>query len=90
MSIRRPRPQPQTKSDPLHWAHLFTRARLRKGWTYRRLALEADINYETAVLACTKGHCMGQTILKLAHALNLSVIPPLPRILTAQQAQYGR
>lgn len=90
MSIRRARPQPQTKTDPLHWAHLFTRARLRKGWSYQRLCLEADISYETAIHACTRGDCLGHTILKLAAALDLAVIPPFPSILTAQQAQHGR
>ncbi len=90
MSIRHARPEPQTNTDPLHWAHLFTRARLRKGWSNQRLCLEADLDYVTVVRACTKGHCHSQTILKLAAALGLIVIPPLPAILSAREAQYGR
>ena len=81
---------PKDRDDPKHWAILFTRARLRKGWTYQRLSLEAEVGRDTVINACLRGECKGQTILKLAHALDLIVIPPLPTILTAQQAQYGR
>lgn len=77
--------------DPRHWAVLFTRARLRKGWSYVRLALEAGTTERTTITACTTGHCNSTTALKLSTALGLQLtLPPQTPILTAQQAQYGR
>jgi hypothetical protein len=90
MSIRRTRPQPSSPTDPAHWALLFTRARLRKGWSYIRLSAEAEVCYTTTVKACLTGHCDGCTILKLATALGLMVIPTLSQPLSAHQAQHGR
>lgn len=85
----RPRPIPDGPTDPQHWANLFTSARLRKGWSYQRLACEADIAYSTSVLACTTGQCSSRTALKLITALGLLLILPAPAILTAHQAQRG-
>ena len=90
MSIRRPRPTPDSPTDPLHWAHLFTRARLRKGWGYTRLEAETGLFHSTVVRACTTGQCSADTALKLIDALGLILSLPQPHILTAQEAQHGR
>ncbi len=77
--------------DPKHWAILFTRGRLRKGWSYVRLATEAGTTERTTITACTTGHCNSTTALKLSVALGLLLsLPPLPTVLTAREAQHGR
>lgn len=85
----RQRPTPTSPTDPLNWADLFTRARLRKGWSYARLVCEADLPEITVKRACTTGRCHSATTLKLALALGLNVIPPFQPPLTGAQAQRG-
>jgi hypothetical protein len=80
---------PDDPTDPKHWAILFTRARLRKGWSYVRLSIEAETSHWATVNACLRGTCDGKTILKLAAALEINVIPPFTPPLTARQAQHG-
>lgn len=79
-------------ADPRRWAILFTRARLRKGWSYLRLATEVGTSEKVVINACATGRCYSSTALKLAVALDLTVFsfPPPPAVLTAQQAQHGR
>ena len=86
----RPRPIPDGPTDLQHWANLFTSARLRKGWSYQRLACEAELAFSTTHQACTTGQCSSRTALKLVTALGLMLTLPAPaRVLTAQQAQRG-
>ena len=86
----RPRPIPDSPTDLQHWANLFTSARLRKGWSYQRLACEAELAFSTCFLACTTGHCSSRTALKLITALGLMLtLPAPPHVLTGQQAQRG-
>ena len=69
------RPTPASPTDPKHFALLFTRARLRRGWTLIRLSTEAEVSCDTAMRACTHGRCSSTTALQLAHALGLQLIP---------------
>jgi hypothetical protein len=85
----RPRPEPQGPTDLRHWANLFTRARLRKGWSYQRLACEAGISYKSTERACTSGRSSTDSALKLASALGLMLILPTQNVLTGHQAQRG-
>lgn len=85
----RPRPIPESPTDLAHWANLFTRARLRKGWSYVRLATEAGVSEPTCLRACLTGRCSSDTALKLSASLGLILILPTTAILTAQQAQRG-
>jgi transcriptional regulator with XRE-family HTH domain len=85
----RPRPEPQSPTDLRHWANLFTRARLRKGWSYQRLACEAGISLASVERACSTGRSSTDSALKLASALGLMlVLPPTP-VLSGHQAQRG-
>ena len=80
-----------TPDDPRLWAQLFTRQRLRKGWSYVRLSVEAGLSERVTVHACTTGRCHGTTALKLVHALSIVLtLPPPPRVLSAHEAQHGR
>ena len=77
--------------DPRQWGRLFTRARLRKGWSYTRVACESRLTERTVITACTTGRCNSASALKLAVALGILVaLPDPPPILTAQEAQHGR
>lgn len=81
----------EDEGDPRLWALLFTRARLRKGWSYTRLAVESGIPMRSSIRACTTGHCNSLTALKLAVTLGLILaLPEPPKPLTAHQAQFGR
>ena len=69
------RPTPASPTDPKHFALLFTKARLRRGWTLIRLSTEAEVSCDTAMRACTHGRCSSTTTLQLAHALGIQLIP---------------
>jgi hypothetical protein len=83
-------PTPQGPTDTTHLAILFTRARLRKGWSYEKLAVESELGYRTATMACRTGRCSSETALKLIVTLGLSLVMPQSQPLTASQAQFGR
>ena len=85
----RPCPTPASETDPQTWAVLFHRARRRKGWTYDRLALESDLSSATIYRACRSGRISAQTALKLAHALNLTLVTPLPLPLVQMAASLA-
>lgn len=85
----RTRPEPQGPTDPRHWALLFTRARLRKGWSYVRLSVESEIDRDTVINACIHGRCSSRTLLKLMHALDLMPALPQVALLTRQHAHRG-
>jgi transcriptional regulator with XRE-family HTH domain len=77
--------------DPRHWAQLLSRARLRKGWSYRRLATAAGLSEPAVIHACLTGRSHATTVLKLANVLGLLlVLPPPPPVLTAREAQGVR
>ncbi len=83
-------PAPESPTDTRHLAILFTRARLRKGWSYEKLAVESELGYRTATMACRTGRCSSQTALKLMAHLGISLVMPSIQPLTASQAQFGR
>lgn len=89
MSAHRLRSTPDSPTDPTNWAILFTRARLRRGWSLIRLSIEADVPVDTVERVCRTGRCSSPTALKLFQALEITVAMPTPRILTAQEAQHG-
>jgi DNA-binding phage protein len=82
-------PSPASPTDPRHFAVLFTRARLRKGWGYTRLEAETGLSRRTLIRACTHGHCSAETALHIIAALGIQLVLPQTRILTAQEAQHG-
>lgn len=83
-------PAPDSPTDTRHLAILFTRARLRKGWSYETLAVKSELGYRTATMACRTGRCSSQTALKLMAQLGISLALPTTQPLTAHQAQFGR
>jgi transcriptional regulator with XRE-family HTH domain len=85
----RPRPEPSSPTDLRHWANLFTRARLRKGWTVQRLACEAGISRASTERACSTGRSSTDSALKLASALGLMLVLPTQPVLSGHQAQRG-
>lgn len=84
-------PTPDSPTDTRTLAILFTRARLRKGWSFDRLALESDVPTRTVKRACKTGRCTSETTLKLITTLGVVLALPEPqKPLTAHQAQFGR
>lgn len=84
-------PSAPAPDDPQRWAILFTRGRLRKGYSYVTLATRAGLSERVTIHACLTGKCHATTALKLATALDLILaLPPLPHILTAREAQHGQ
>lgn len=72
-------------------AVLFTRGRLRKGWSLERLALESGVPPRTTRRACRSGRCTTRAALQLIASLGIIVaLPEPPKPLTAHQAQFGR
>ena len=80
---------PTTAPDVRAWAILWTRARKRKGWSYVRLSIEANVSEQTALMACTRGRCNGHTAYKLCRALGITLVLPHQHVYTGQEAQHG-
>lgn len=85
----RPCPIPTSDTDPHTWAVLFDRARRRKGWTCDRLAIESEVGRATVFRACQSGRISAQTALKLAHALGVQLVTPLPAPLVQMAASIA-
>lgn len=83
-------PEPQSPTDTRHLAILFTRARLRKGWSYEKLAVESEVGHRSTIRACLTGRCSSQNALKLMVSLGLLLTLPQSAPLTGHQAQFGR
>lgn len=76
---------------PQTWVDSLTSARKRKGWTYQRLACEAELSPRTVTRALVYGRCTANSLLRLATALGIGIqlVPP-QQPLSAQHAQFGR
>lgn len=90
MSAMRLRSTPASPTDPSNWAILFTRARLRRGWSLVRLSVEAGVPFDTVERVCRTGRCSSPTALKLITALQITIALQAPaHVYSAQEAQHG-